>query len=266
MAWAMRKLEYANNDFRDEAVVTSLAAISSRGQSIGSDLAAIGISVCVPAPANPAAFRRVLAALELIVAALAVGGLAAGIVAVPVLGVRGIISSQKIEGIPLYLWIAAASVAVGAAVTLGAVLIRNFVFLRWLRAQAPLRPSMPLNPPAGVVSVENPATASTLKVIGEDVAAMFTDPVRRLVVFEGFSHRYVIRAEDIVGYYPKRFISVPSVVIAFRVGGTDHVLRLKLAQVVLSFDRDESGRAWSPLPDTLRNTFGIPMSPEPPPD
>lgn len=142
---------------------------------------------------------------------------------------------------------------------LNAVTVRNFVFLRRLRNQAQLRRLMPFEQLTGVVSVEDPATASRVKVLDDDIAAMFADPARRLILLEGFSHRYVIRAEDVVEYYPRVFVAVPSVVVAFRVGGSDRMLQLKLAQVVLTADRDESGRPWSPLPDTLQRTFGVPM-------
>ena len=255
----------ASVDFRDDAVAASRAAMMSSGGANAVDLTSTGTSVCVPAPGDAAKFRRVLAAGVSTVILVALGGLAAGIIAIPMLGRAGIIPSRGVRGLPLYGWLSGAAVLIGYAAMINAVTVRNALFLRWLRCQAGLRPLMPLARRTGIVSIEDPVTASRIKLVEDDLAAVFPDPTRRLILLEGYSHRYVIRAEDVVEFYPKVFINVPSVVIAFRVGGSEHVLRLKLSQVVLTFRRGASGRPWSPLPDTLQRTFGIPMGVTPSP-
>jgi hypothetical protein len=246
-------------DFREEAVAACRAAIAGHER----DLASAGASLCVPAPGNPVRIRRVLAMVELLVGFTALAGLLAGFIVIPLLGAAGLLRWHQVNGVPVFVWAAVATALIGLVTMRMAVSIRNVVFLRWLRSQTAIRRFMPPGPPVGVVSIEDPATASRLKVVMEDLAAIFPDPERQLVLLEGFSHRYAIRAEDLLEYYSRVFFIVPGVVIAFRVGGSDQVLRLKLAQVIPTGKRDKSGRPWSPLPDTLQNTFGVAMSERP---
>ena len=236
-------------DFRANAVDASRKALAAHGQAGASDFTACDSSLCLPAPGNPDACRRDLWACSTTSVSLLLGGIAGAVCAAAhwghPLGAPANGPSASIPG----LCAAGLSLAVGFTAMFSAVALRNRVFLRYLRTQADLRPKWTAMRSAGVVSVEDMATVSTLKWVDDDVAAVFADPHRRIIVLEGYSHRYLIRAQDLVEFYSAQLASMPFVVVAFRVGGSAHVLRVKLAQVV--------PLARSPLDRTLQSTFQL---------
>ena len=94
---------------------------------------------------------------------------------------------------------------------------------------------MSFDPVPIVASIENIETANRLKLADEDAAAVYPDPARRLVVLEGYSHRYVIRGEDVVDCTLNRRLNVQGVHISFRVCSGPVVLKLRLVQVSVSY-------------------------------
>ena len=136
--------------------------------------------------------------------------------------------------------------------------------IAYLRGQAAKGPYMSFDPVPIVASIENIETANRLKLADEDAAAVYPDPARRLVVLEGYSHRYVIRCEDVVDCTLNRRLNVQGVHISFRVCSGPVVLKLRLVQVSVSYALSRQARRdqpQSPLPGLLENTLAIAIRP-----
>ena len=215
------------SDFRNEATQISLAAIAARGVSPErGDLSTVGISLCVPAPGDAARFRKSMGRRMLLLTILGVGGVAFGGIAA-FAEKHGMTGAHGDQISPLLAVGLAASVG-GIALMVSAVAVQRRAILRHLQSNSASRPAFAGPEKPIVVSVENPETFERIKLVTEDVAALYPDASRRLIVMEGFSHRYVIRGDDVVFAYPRSAQSSHGVVIAFRVAGSDRMLSLIL--------------------------------------
>src|SRR5262249_17111360 len=69
-----------------------------------------------------------------------------------------------------------------------------------------------------VLRVEDARTYHQTKLAGEDLGIAFLDPEHRRILFDGLSHRYVIRGEDVTCFWPLQAHAVISIRIDYRIG------------------------------------------------
>jgi hypothetical protein len=69
-----------------------------------------------------------------------------------------------------------------------------------------------------VLRVEDARTYHKRKLTGEDIGIALLDPEHRRILFEGLSHRYVIRGEDVTCFWPLQAHEVISIRIDYRIG------------------------------------------------
>ena len=85
--------------------------------------------------------------------------------------------------------------------------------------------------------MEDPKTFQNLKLVADDVAEMSIDAAGGLAIIEGFSHRYVVRGEDVVDCYPAQGPSESGVVIVYRIAEVRLSLVLVYNSLFIAFSR-----------------------------
>lgn len=217
-----------SGDFRSAAVAASEAALEGAGVvSVVDDLTVAGFSVCVPARHDRegvrARLRRDLMIHQVVVMACL------GLTWLSVFGGMFLVAN----GSPR---VGAAMVVGGlfggllSMVVIGPMNIPTFLTRRRLRQVAVPKPSLAVSEPVWMVCIENPESRSKMKLVGEDRALLYCDGARRLLVMEGISHRYVIRAADVVGLRVSYHLLSQFVIVSYRVAESQTVLQLTLVR------------------------------------
>jgi hypothetical protein len=247
----------AERDFRASAVAKSQAIIESRHiESARGDLTVLGVSLCVPAPGNPAQFRRTITFAYIIVALFGLGGLIVG------LGFMhgGLTLHAQTMHLAMNMLLVGLVIFIGGlSILLCAFRLERRVILRHLKKSRAAMPSFdPAQPPIHVL-VKDPAQFFRLQFITDDVGAAYFDQRRKLAVIEGFSHRYVIFGRDVVTARQLFAASWWGVSLAVRVAGSDDLLPLALiySSAGQHLRSQTIGLSRQPLTEILERDLGI---------
>jgi hypothetical protein len=212
-------------DFRRAAVQASVDFLPNCGVAADDvDLTRCGASLCLAAGGDPQWFRRHCRRLMLSVLVFGVGTIVAGFAVATVV-------SPRLDGRWRFAAVGAGAALVvgGNAVMVSAKRVESGALVQYRRSTRAAKPTFaPAFAPI-VVTVEDPGTVQKIKTVTEDVAELFVDASRRVVVIEGFSHRYVIWAADVVAARIRRTASVDFVVVTFRVGHGEQLLEMAIA-------------------------------------
>ena len=201
-----KPLAYAA-DFRAAATSASLVALSRARPA--SD--AVELSLCLPAAGEPDRFRRQLGRATLTLAVVGFGAWG--------MGLAGGIALAVVGHFEIGIAVAFAGFFLGSIVMASAKPLQD----RMLNNQAQRRPdavpALDHGETSVTINVEDPATASKMKIVTDDVGDLYLDGDRRRVVIEGFSHRYLIWGRDVVDARLRRTRLSDFVVITCRVAG-----------------------------------------------
>jgi len=206
-------------DFRDEAVAASLAALAQRHlPSDADDLTSLGLSICLRARGDAQRFKsgvRVRLKVTLITAVVSF--------AIAKLASAGIRAHGRFN--VAVDWIGGIFVSLAFIFLIVAVAVYQRDVRRYLRtigaARFPFKPTVLRR----AVEISNPLTADRIGV-PDDIVNVAVDAERKLLLMEGYSHRYVVRAEDVHAFYTSRPRSRRRLTLTYRIAGTTTALKL----------------------------------------
>lgn len=259
-------------DFRSEACLISARFLAARGLTNAyPDLTRCDASLCVPAPHDRDAVRARLRRAILGTSFVGFGFL-----------IVGAIFGATNDSLPLprdiSISIAIAFGAVGMLTTFSMVNVQNALVRRELRRLAASIPAF--NPTENIInlSIENPETLRVVKVVTEDFALCYCDASRQLIVIEGISHRYVIRAADIISMNIHQPASTRFAVIVFQIADSSTTLQIAISYngFLIELKRQLSANTSQPpiipifertlqLPFPFVRPFAELQTPQPPP-
>jgi hypothetical protein len=245
----------ARRDFREAAVEVSRRVLAARRVSDvdRADLSKLGASLCISAPGDPAKFRRKLGVRLIVLTVLGFGGALAGWL---IMKFSGSGNESVAEPMRPMTWVGVAATLCGMISLLSALGVQRRAIVRHLNQNALLRGAAPARD-AIIVSVEDPLTFQNLKLVADDVAEMSIDAARRLAVIEGFSHRYVIRGEDVIDCYSAQGPSESGVEIVYRIGEVRLSLVLIYNSLFIAFRRKLHLLRRNPIATKLEEGLGI---------
>lgn len=245
------------HDFRAAAVQASRAAMSRFAgfDSERGDLTQLPFSVCVPALGDAAQYRAHAARINIAALVYGYGAFFGGIAAL-----------MAIANLPFppNLLPLAALVLLGSGwvVMLNGRRVESITLRRYRRRiGAPIPAFSPTRKPV-TISIEGPSTIRKMKVVPEDVAQVFADARRSLVLIEGFSHRYLIRAQDVLRAQVKHVV-ITDVVYLTCAFADQHPLDLALVYNSVGSQLGRLAAMRSPLVKMLERSLGIPIRRKP---
>ena len=245
-------------DFRADAASMSVAALKARRIKPDSeDLTIAGLSLCVPAPISSKGVRRTIAICLLFITVFGFGLLLIGGMAK--FAKEGVFPDPVNAFYARHERLLLSSIGVGVLLLTSAMWVEKLCVKFHLKSRGVKAPPWAIPTATTILNIEDPNTAHRMKMVCDDVARMFQDPARKLVVFEGISCRYVLRSEDIVQLYQREINKKLRIVVVYRVAGTDQTLSLLLAfnSAALERKRQMSGWKRAPLSDELETTLAM---------
>jgi hypothetical protein len=144
--------------------------------------------------------------------------------------------------------------------------INRALACRMLRERNAPVPALRLTHRPISISIEDPQTIKTLKLVTDDIGILYCDAASRLFVIEGVFFRYVVRAGDVLQCYIHLQGKIRYVILTYRVAGSNLPLSITLSRVTAGgeflrkFSADSSR---PPLADVLERTLGITISHNP---
>ena len=247
-----QSLPYAT-DFRTAATSASLNALRRTG-SDPADVTASGLSLCLPAAGDADRFRRHFGRTLLALAVVGFGGWALALASV-IVAFTAVPAPYRIPvAMSAFPWFLAGSAVMAAAKPVQSVMLRRH------RASMPYaEPPFARGVAPRVVTVEQPDTVSQMKVVAEDVADLYLDAARGVVVLEGFSHRYVIWGDDVVRASVRRTRLSDFVVLQYRMAGTAVLLEVAVNYSTAETIRKRQAKQLPrpPLVGWVEETLGI---------
>jgi hypothetical protein len=215
------------SDFRDRASAATTAIIGPWPESGLAGIEGVDASLCSPAETDPRPVLKRLSSLEVILSYVFLGCCIAGSASIYI--TAGFRESGDRPSADL-------SRFVGRSIGTFGILILIFQIFgfRWFQGRRLLRrfarrSGSLLTSPNGdrlVIRLEDAATFHLPKFTPEDWCVCALDPVRRRLLIEGVSHRYVVRAQDVVGVWPVPRGSSTSIFIQWRVGAEELLVAL----------------------------------------
>lgn len=185
----MAPSENERADFRSGAVAASEAM--RRALPSGLTLEKSGMSYCVEREDNLANLRAPIKLTAVVCAVLGLSGLAAGAIVAAL--VNGHVLAEKTE----MLATAFCCFAGGSLVLLVPVFVERRIVRRHLSPRD--QDFVSDHGPKGIhVALEDAATASSLKLLAEDVGLLYIHPERHCVNMVGLSYEYLIHSKDVV--------------------------------------------------------------------
>lgn len=244
------------HDFRSEAVQVSKQILAAKRIRLDEpDLTKAQMSVCVPAAGDPQALRRTVIVRLLLLLVLGFSGLIAGAVIAKFVVKLDDAGSKQIS--PMLI-VAVCCTICGIASMCSAVWVQKQTVRRYLERVGAIRPT--LSPAELIfVSIEDAQSYQKPKLVPEDVAALHLDSERRMISAEGFSHRYVVCAQDVLAAKLANTRGSQGVRLDIAIGGTDTVLSLVIeySSLKMNLKRTLLPASRTRLASVFEKTMGI---------
>jgi hypothetical protein len=241
-------------DFRDPAVATSrmvLARLHPR------NLRTVPASLCLPAgPDSASELKRAgrwNAAVQVV--------LSAGMFGCLLIGFAGMMLADRrkheldelmVGGVIGFFLFGIPNIIVSAA---GDRVRKPFLAYR-LRGRLDSLLDEGLELPSMVLRIEDARTYHKMKMSGEDLGIALFDAENRRILFEGLSHRYVIRGEDVTCFWPLQAHSIMSARIDYQIGDQRLAIVLARTNPWFHFWGPFANRAVEHFVSTLSQTLG----------
>lgn len=244
------------HDFRSEAVEASKQVLAAKRIRLDEpDLTKAQTSVCVPAAGDPQALRRTVIVRSMLLLVLGFGGLTAGAVIAKFVVKLDSPGSKQIS--PMLIVAMCCSIC-GIASMCSAVWVQKQTVRRYLERIGAIRQTV--SPSEMIfVSIEDAHSYQKPKLVPEDVAALHLDAERRMISAEGFSHRYVIRAQDVLAAQLANTRASQGVRLDVAIGDTDTVLSLVMeySSIKMNLKKQFLPGSRTRLAAVLEQTMGI---------
>lgn len=217
-----------SSDFRSDAVTESLRLVAAHRTKVGrvSGAERIEHSYCLPIEGGEA-FRlrqrkRTLYTVVSMIVGIAIGGVMGALLKYHVIEV-----ANEWTLLSVALVFSLSGFAIG------------FYGLITLKRAARHEIGKRIGDPSGLlqVNLEDANTFQKLKAMPEDICLLVFHDLREILQIEGVTHRYLVRADDVIGLSSQGTTSSQAVIIHYRIGGTVLPIALMDSSLRVAFKR-----------------------------